>query len=119
MLNNKYLLLLFIASISIETTLPALAKTYSGTIKGTVSDSMCKFDHSSMIKAGHGTSAASCTNKCIAEGNKFVLCDPKTKIVYNLADASKVKKYAGKTVSVTGHIDTDTKTIHVHSVKAK
>lgn len=119
MLDKKYLLILLVANTLAATAVPALAKTYLGTIKGTVSDSMCQFDHSGMIKSGHGTDAASCTNKCAAEGNKLVLCDPKTKIVYNLSDASKVKKYAGKTVSVTGHIDTDTKSIHVHSVKAK
>ncbi len=96
---------------------PVLAKTYSGTIKGTISDSMCQFDHSGMIKSGHGKDTASCTQKCVQEGNKYVLCDSKTKVVYNLTDAGKVKKYAGKAVSVTGHIDTDTKSIHVHSVK--
>lgn len=119
MLDRKYLLVLFIANTLTTTALPAISKTYSGTIKGTISDSMCQFDHNGMIKSGHGTDAASCTNKCVAEGNKLVLCDQKTKIVYSLSDASKVKKYAGKTVSVTGHIDTDTKSIHVHSVKAK
>lgn len=119
MLSNKYLLFLVLASISIETILPGLARTYSGSIKGTVSDSMCKLDHSGMIKAGHGTSAANCTLKCLAAGSKLVLCDTKTKTVYELSDAYKVKKYAGKTVSVNGHIDTTAKTIHVHSVKAQ
>jgi hypothetical protein len=119
MLDKKYLVVLLIANTLATTAFPALAKTYSGTIKGTISGSMCQFDHSGMIKSGHGTNAASCTNKCVAEGNKFVLCDPKTKIIYNLSDASKVKKYAGKIVSVTGHIDTESKSIHVHSVKTK
>lgn len=96
---------------------PAVAKTYSGTISGTLSDSMCKFDHSGMIKAGHGTNAVTCTQKCLTEGNKLVLCDPKTKIVYNLTDSAKAKKFAGKAVSISGHIDTETKTIHVHGVK--
>lgn len=90
----------------------------SGTVSGVISDSMCKFDHSAMIKAGHGTNAVTCTQKCLKEGNKLVLCDPKTKTVYNLTNATKVEKYAGKSVAVTGHIDTDTKVIHVHSVKA-
>ena len=119
MLDKKYLVVLLIANTLATTAFPALAKTYAGTIKGTISDSMCQFDHSGMIKSGHGANAVTCTQKCVKEGNKFVLCDPKTKIVYNLGDANKVKKYAGKSVSVTGHIDTDTKSIHVHSVKAQ
>ena len=107
---------LALAAVMLAVT-PALAKTYLGTIKGTVSDSMCQFDHSGMIKSGHGKDAATCTQKCVQDGNKYVLCDSKTKVVYHLSDAGKVKKYAGKAVSVTGHIDTDTKSIHVHSVK--
>jgi hypothetical protein len=119
MRTNKFLLLALIAGTMATAALPALAKTYSGSISGTISDSMCQFDHSGMIKSGHGTTAATCTQKCVKEGNKLVLCDPKTKIVYKLTDAGKVKKYAGKSVTVAGHIDTDSKTIHVHSVKAK
>ncbi len=116
--STKYFSITFSFALALTAlVLPALAKVYSGTITGTVSDSMCQFDHSQMIKGGHGTDAASCTLKCLNEGNKLVLCDPKTKTVYNLTDSSKLKKYAGKTVSVTGHIDTDTKAIHVHSVK--
>ncbi|MBX9771209.1 MAG: hypothetical protein K2X29_07545 [Candidatus Obscuribacterales bacterium] len=92
---------------------------YSGTIRGMISDSMCKFDHSGMINTGHGANAVTCTQKCLTAGNKIVLCDPKTKIVYNLTNSAKVKQFAGKSVSVTGHIDTDTRVIHVHSVKAQ
>lgn len=91
----------------------------SGTVTGVISDSMCKFDHSAMIKAGHGTNAVTCTQKCVEEGNKLVLCDAKSKIVYNLSNATKVKKFAGKSVSITGHIDDQTKVIHVHSIKAQ
>lgn len=119
MLKKKSLLLFVTLSTLISGSIPAFAKTYSGTIKGIVSDSMCKFDHSGMTKAGHGSNAVTCTLKCLKEGNKIVLCDPKTKIVYNLTNAGRVKKFAGKSVSVTGHIDTDTKVIHVHSVKAQ
>lgn len=119
MKTPKAFIFMLATSTIASTALSAQAKTYSGTITGTVSDSMCKFDHSAMIKAGHGTNAVTCTQKCLKEGNKLVLCDPKTKTVYNLTNATKVKKYAGKSVSVTGHIDTDTKVIHVHSVKAQ
>ncbi len=116
-MSYKTFVLAFTTAILAAT--PAFAKTFSGTIKGTISDSMCQFDHSGMIKSGHGKDAATCTQKCVQEGSKYVLCDSKTKVVYSLTDVAKVKKYAGKAVSVTGHIDTETKTIHVHSVKAQ
>lgn len=92
---------------------------YSGTVHGVISDSMCKFDHSAMIKAGHGADAKSCTEKCVKEGNKLVLADKKNKIVYTFVNAKEVKSYAGKQVAITGHIDPDTKVIHIHSVKAE
>ncbi|MBX9569348.1 MAG: hypothetical protein K2X77_10665 [Candidatus Obscuribacterales bacterium] len=117
MLNKTNVFILLLANTLALSSFPAMAKTYAGTINGTVSDSMCQFDHAAMIKSGHGANAAACTQKCIKDGSKFVLCDPKTKIVYNLSDSAKVKKYAGKSVAITGHIDTDTKSIHVHSVK--
>lgn len=92
---------------------------YSGTVHGVISDSMCKFDHSAMIKAGHGTDAKSCTEKCVKEGNKLVLADKKNKLVYTFVNSKEVKSYAGKKVAITGHIDPDTKVIHIHSVKAE
>lgn len=91
----------------------------SGTVSGVISDSMCKSDHSAMIKNGHGKDDASCTRACWKEGNKAVLIDKKNNVVYNLTNAKSVNKYAGKTVTVTGHIDDDTNVIHVHSVKAQ
>lgn len=91
----------------------------SGTVNGVVSDSMCKSDHSAMIKSGHGKDDASCTKACWKEGNKAVLVDKKNNIVYSLSNPKSVNKYAGKAVTVTGHIDDSTKVIHVHSVKAQ
>jgi hypothetical protein len=91
----------------------------AGTVSGVISDSMCKSDHSAMIKSGHGKDDASCTRACWKEGNKAVLVDKKNNVVYSLTNGKSVNKYAGKAVTVTGHIDDDTKVIHVHSVKAQ
>jgi hypothetical protein len=91
----------------------------SGTIYGVISDSMCKSDHSAMIKSGHGKDAVTCTEACWKEGNKAVLVDKKNNVVYSLTNPKSVTKYAGKTVAVTGHIDDSTKVIHVHSIKGQ
>lgn len=88
-----------------------------GTVHGIVSDSMCKFDHAAMIKAGHGKDAASCAAKCIAEGQKCVLIDKKNKVVYTLSNPKMVSKFVGKAVVVSGHIDDKSKVIHLHNVK--
>lgn len=92
---------------------------YAGTVHGIISDSMCKFDHSAMIKSGHGTDAKTCTEKCVKEGNKLVLADKKNNTVYTFVNSKLAKSYAGKQVAITGHIDPDTKVIHIHNVKAE
>ncbi len=91
----------------------------SGTVSGVISDAMCKGDHSAMIKGGHGKDSASCTKACWKSGNKAVLVDKKNSVVYSLSNPKTVDKYAGKAVSVTGHIDDQSKVIHVHSVKVQ
>lgn len=96
----------------------ASSGVHLGTVNGVISDSMCKGDHTAMIKGGHGTDAASCTNKCVKEGNKPVLVDKKDKIVYTFSNGKLARPFAGKSVSVTGHIDSDTKVIHIHQIKA-
>lgn len=92
---------------------------YEGTVHGVISDSMCKFDHTAMIKAGHGKDAASCTKKCVGEGNKLVLADKKDNIVYTFSNSKKAEPFAGKSVAVSGHIDPQTKVIHIHEIKSE
>lgn len=99
-------------------TMPAESKLVAGTIKGTLSDSMCKGSHAAMIKmGGYGANAVSCTQKCLKEGNSLVLIDSKTKAVYSLQNPASAKKFAGKKVVISGHIDSASKVIHVHTVK--
>lgn len=92
---------------------------HEGTVSGVISDSMCKFDHTSMIKSGYAKDATACTNKCVKSRQKLVLCDKTNHIMYAFTNSKAVKSYAGKTVAVSGHIDADTKVIYVHSIKAK
>jgi len=82
---------------------------------GIVTDSMCATgDHSRMRM---GPTDAECTIACVeAHGALYVLYDGKE--VYTLSDQQAPEKFAGKKVTVTGSLDTKTKTIHVDSITA-
>jgi hypothetical protein len=82
---------------------------------GAITDSMCATaDHSRMKM---GPTDAKCTIACIEEhGALYVLYDGKE--VYNLSDQRSPEKFAGKKVTVTGTLDTTTKTIHVEAISA-
>jgi len=67
---------------------------------GTVSDSMCGAKH-----AEASAMAAKCVAGCVAKGAKYVLvADGK---VYQLDKQADFKKYAGKSVTVTGSMNGD------------
>lgn len=94
--------------------------TKEGTILGIISDSMCKGDHSGMLSTGkYGKTNASCVSKCLQEGQKPVLVEKPGNAVFNFTDAADVHSYMGQNVSISGHIDYDSKTIHVHDVKVQ
>lgn len=96
---------------------PSGGKVYEGTISGVISDSMCGKDHSGMGELGKDPVA--CTHKCVEQGAKYVVVDSATGDVYKLSDAKKAKDFAGKAVSIEGHIDPTEKAIHVHSMMAQ
>lgn len=97
-------------------TEPSGGKVYDGTISGVISDSMCGKDHSGMGELGKDPVA--CTQKCVEQGAKYVVVDSATGDVYKLSDAKKAKEFAGKPVSIEGHIDPQTKAIHVHGIRS-
>ena len=82
---------------------------------GTITDSMCaEADHSRMRM---GSTDAECTIACIsAHGATYVLYDGKE--VYTLSDQQTPEKFAGKKVTVTGTLDTRTRTIQVDFITA-
>jgi hypothetical protein len=82
---------------------------------GIVTDSMCPTaDHSRMRM---GDTDAECTIACInSHGAQYVLYDGKE--VYTLSDQQTPEKFAAKKVSVTGTLDSKTKTIQVASTIA-
>ncbi len=92
---------------------------YEGTVHGVISDSMCKFDHAGMIKGGYGKDAAGCIMKCVSQGYKLVVADEKNNVVYEFRNPQKAEPFAGKSVAISGHIDPQTKVIHIHDIKAE
>jgi hypothetical protein len=82
---------------------------------GSITDGMCALaDHSRMRM---GPTDAECTIACVsAHGSMYVLYDGKE--VFTLSDQKTPQKFAGKKVTVTGSLDTKTRTIRVESIAA-
>ena len=85
----------------------------SRTFTGAITDSMCATaDHSRM---GMGPTDGECTIACVdAHAARYVLFDGKD--VYALSDQQTPERFAGKKVTVTGKLKTDTRTIEVEAV---
>jgi len=85
------------------------------TFTGTITDDMC-------ARAGHaqmrmGPTDAECTKACVdVHGAAYVLSNGKD--VYALSDQRTPEKFAAQKVTVTGTLDTKTKTIRVDSITA-
>jgi len=76
----------------------------SKTFVGTVSDEHCGAKH-----AKAGADAASCVEKCVSGGAKYVLVSHGK--VYQLDDQDKFKGLGGKAVKVTGSLSDGTITV--------
>jgi len=85
------------------------------TFTGTITDSMCaNADHSPMRM---GPTDAECTIACVrAHDALYMLFDGKE--AYTLSDQSTPEKFAGQNVTITGTLDTATKTIRVDAISA-
>ena len=88
------------------------------TFKGEIIDSQCAALGGHQIMNQKGESAKECTIRCVNMGGKYTLFDPATKTAYQLDDQKKPAMFAGAKVTVTGTLNTTTKTIHVASIKA-
>ena len=69
-----------------------------------------------MEKREHTKNAAACTKTCMGMGGKYVLYDRSTQTANEPDDQSKAAPMAGEQVTVTGTLDSSTKTIHVESI---
>ncbi len=83
------------------------------TFTGVITDSMCaRGDHSKMQM---GPTDAECAKACILEhGATYVLFDGQH--AYDLSDQQTPEKYAGRSVTITGALDTKAMTIKVDSI---
>lgn len=115
-MQSKLLLAALFTFIATATPSLAANSARSGTMSGVMSDDMCKGQHSAMMK---NATAAQCTNACIKGGSKLVLVDDKSKKCYHLMGKGNLSSFAGKHVSVAGHIDDASNMIHVHNMSAK
>ena len=57
------------------------------------------------------------TGTIVKDGEQYVLRDSSGS-VYKLDDSARAQAFEGKTVKVTGRLDTNSKTIHVDSIEA-
>jgi len=83
--------------------------------KGAISDKMCGADH-------HGQDPVQCTRTCVKNGGAYVFVVSKDKIfdIENQKDAKiseLLYKFAGKTVTVTGSLSADGKSVKVETIK--
>ena len=91
---------------------PAQAKR---TFTGTITDGMCPGGSHAQMRMG--PTDPECTIACVdAHGALFVLYDGTS--AYNLSDQKSPEKFAGKKVTVTGTLNTQTRTIQVDSIVA-
>ncbi len=103
-----------IAGLSVFAILALSLCAAGAEIKGSVSDKMCGADHM-------GQEPAKCTLSCVEHGSPFVLVVSKDKIldIENQKDAkigAALKKYAGQSVTVTGTMSKDGKSIRIEKI---
>lgn len=91
------------------------SKTYTGEVM----DSACAKvgSHDVMMKQEGAKDAKECTDKCVQAGSTYVLYNSTKKRAYQLDDQDKAKEFSGQKVTVTGHFDRATKTLHVENIE--
>ena len=86
---------------------------------GQITDSMCGANHAAMASAGKPMNAHDCTMACTKAGAKFAFVSNGK--VFSLAnqDFADISQQAGATVSLTGDLGSDGKTITVTKLTVK
>ena len=102
---KKFLLCLAAASLAVAT--PKAAET----LKGTVTDSMCKAKHGGDEHAGQAKGDRDCVEKCIKGGSEYAFVSGNK--VYTIANQKfdGLKTHAGHQVNLTGEVKGDTITV--------
>ncbi len=101
-------------AILIASAALALSASAADKFTGTITDDMCsKGDHKDM----HMGTDQKCVDECIKSmKGKYMLYDGKD--TWNLSDQKVPAKFAAKKVTVTGTLDTASKTIKVDKIEA-
>lgn len=77
---------------------------------GVITDDVCVKKH---MSAGD----KACALKCVEDGAKFVLYDPKADKVFALSDQARAKEFAAEHVVVRGTLSADGKSITVAEIR--
>ena len=98
-------------------SLPGFAAGQTWT--GQITDSMCAADHSAMSDGGKKVDPHDCTLACSKGGAKFAFVSNGN--VFEIANQNftNLTKLAGQTVSLTGELASDGKTITVSKLAMK
>jgi hypothetical protein len=111
----KRTLLAVLLALAVCAVAQQSAKPEDGTIRGWLSDENC-----ARGRAEVGTYTATsprCAKDCVAKGKKIVLIDPDRKMIFDISNQSLAKNNVGDYVEISGHTDTQAKTIHIASLK--
>lgn len=101
-----------IAQVLFAATLLLLSTAMAAdTFTGTITDTMCKSDHTAMKV----TPESKCVKECVKYGAKYALLVGKN--VYTLSDQEAPAKYAAQKVTVTGVLDPSTKVLKVQKIQ--
>jgi len=83
--------------------------------RGWLSDEGCAKERASSGKFTGTT--PECAKRCVAEGKKIVLIDPDQKRVLEITNQDAAKNNIGDYVEVTGDINSQTKVLHIDTLK--
>lgn len=87
------------------------------TWKGQISDAMCGANHQAMAQGSQKVDPRECTLACVKGGSKYVFVSNGQ--VYNVANQefAGLEVHAGHSVTLTGSLESDGKTITVSKIQ--
>ncbi len=86
---------------------------------GQITDSMCKADHAAMASDGKPVNAHDCTLTCTKAGAQFSFVSNGKVFDISNQNFGDLRQHAGATVSLTGDLGPDGKTITLTKLAAK
>jgi hypothetical protein len=108
-MNRHIAAMLVMACVMSAASLHA-ADARETTWHGVITDDVCAKKH---MNAGD----KACALKCVEDGAKFVLYDPKADRVFALSDQARAKEFAAEHVVIRGTLSADGKSITVAEIR--